>query len=142
MEEIAINVSLRNQIDEIRRIHQLVEDLAGRLRLSGDVSLALMLSLEEVLTNVIQYGYQDSDEHQIEVRIVTLGDSIHLEVEDDGRPFNPLDVPEPATDLPLEERPLGGLGVFLVRKLMDSVQYRRRQGHNLLHMEKSVAEKS
>jgi len=71
---------------------------------------------------------------------LTLGSGeITIEVEDDGQPFNPLEAPEPDTTKSLEDRLVGGLGVYLVRKLMDGLEYRRHEGKNLLVMKKHVS---
>lgn len=97
------------------------------------------LALDEILTNVISYGYNDGLEHIIYIRGCVSKETITVEVEDDGRPFNPLDAPEPDVTASIEERPIGGLGIHLVRKLTDHQEYHRREGKNLLVMKKNIA---
>ena len=100
--------------------------------------VALNLALEEILVNVIAHGYQGSADHQIIVRLALDDGEVRAEVEDDARPFNPLEAPEPDLSKPLEERPIGGLGIHLTRKMMDGLVYRRQGDKNLLVMRKKV----
>ena len=131
-------ILFKNQLAEIERLGQVMEEFAALHHLPPNLVFELNLALEEILTNVISYGYDDSDEHEILIRLSCKGEEITAEVEDDGRPFNPLEAAEPDTDKPLEERSVGGLGIHLVRKLMDDVEYKRQQGKNLLAMKKRI----
>src|SRR5690349_2616546 len=81
------------------------------------------LALEEFVTNSIKYGYNDAEEHSIDVNIRLSEAELVLTLIDDGRPFNPLEAPEPQLDLPVEERPIGGLGIYMVRKMSDRMTY-------------------
>ena len=103
----------------------------------------LHLALDETLTNVVSYGYRDGLEHTILVRMRMLSTEharrIEVEVEDDGEPFNPLEARAPDVHATIEDRPIGGLGIYLVRRVMDDLEYRRQQGKNVLVMRKTVA---
>jgi serine/threonine-protein kinase RsbW len=96
------------------------------------------LALEEILANIISYGYADDREHEITVSLDAQPGEVRVDVEDDGRPFNPLESPEPYTGDSLEDRPVGGLGIHLVRALMDGLEYRRQGDRNLLTMKKTT----
>jgi serine/threonine-protein kinase RsbW len=133
-----LSVTAKNDLAELARVSHLVEDFGARHALSPPLIFEVNLALDEVLTNVISYGYDDHGTHNITVRITLRARELVLEVEDDGRPFNPLEVRPPAVDQPVEQRPVGGLGVFLVRKMMDELEYRRVHGKNLLVMRKST----
>jgi serine/threonine-protein kinase RsbW len=98
------------------------------------------LVLEEIVTNVILYGCEDGLEHEISVRLSWEDPYIKLEVEDDGRPFNPLEAPPPDTGKPLAERQVGGLGIHLVREMMDELEYRRENDKNLLTLKTKTRE--
>jgi anti-sigma regulatory factor (Ser/Thr protein kinase) len=98
----------------------------------------LNIALEEILTNIISYGYTDDREHVIRVRLSVQPGEVKAEVEDDGQPFNPFEAPEVDTAKPLEERAIGGLGIHLVRKLMDGLEYQRQEGKNLLVIKKHL----
>jgi len=130
------SIELKNDLSEIKRMSQIVVEFCAINGLPPDILFALNLSIEEVLTNVISYGYEDNEEHQILVRMNIKEDEVWVEVEDDGRPFNPLEVDEPALDKSLEDRPIGGLGIHLVRNYMDGLEYRRNGDKNLLKLKK------
>lgn len=134
-----MSIRIRNDLAEIQRIHDAVTSFGGRCRLPEEVRFALDLSLEEVLVNVISYGFSDQGMHEIEVRVRVNGNQLTAEVEDDGLAFNPLEQPEPDTSQPLEERPVGGLGIHLLRRLMQRLEYQRRGEKNVLVMNKSWA---
>lgn len=131
-------ISFKNQLTEIERLGQVVEDFAESHSLPPKLTFELNVALEEILTNVISYGYSDADEHDILLRLAYANGTVIAEVEDDGQPFNPLAAPPPDTNAPLEERRVGGLGIHLVRKLMDGVAYRREEEKNRLTMQKRV----
>ncbi|HEX3026476.1 MAG TPA: ATP-binding protein [Clostridia bacterium] len=97
------------------------------------------MSLDEILTNTVGYGFKDSEEHEIIVKFVLYNKTLTIEIRDDGIPFNPLKQPEPDLSQNIEERPIGGLGIHLVRKMMDAVDYRREEGCNILTIKKHIA---
>jgi len=131
-----IYIELKNDLSEINRLSERVNDFAEANNLSPKTLFALNLSLEEVITNVISYGFDDDKEHQILVHIYSIGGEISVEIEDDGKPFNPLQVDEPDLTIPLEERPIGGLGIHLIRNYMDDLEYKRDGYKNILRMKK------
>jgi serine/threonine-protein kinase RsbW len=93
----------------------------------------LELILEEVVVNVFRYAYPEDQPGTIAVGCsVDPAEGLHVQVRDRGRAYNPLDAPIPDLTLDIEDRPIGGLGVFLVRHLADSVTYRRENGENVL----------
>jgi serine/threonine-protein kinase RsbW len=91
------------------------------------------LLLEEVLVNVFLYAYRADETGEAEVGYaVPAANCLLLEVRDSGRAYNPLEREAPELDLPLEERPIGGLGIFLLKSMAESVSYRRENGRNIL----------
>ena len=88
------------------------------------------------MTNTIGYGYDDGGEHSIDVVLHIEGDTLTVEIADDGRALDPLPAPEPHLGAPPEERVVGGLGIYLVRKTMDGVAYRRQDGRNVVTLTK------
>lgn len=92
------------------------------------------LVAEEGLSNIIRHAYTDGARHSIEVTLELDGGEIELVLRDDGRPFNPLAAPAPDLDRPPEERPEGGLGVLLLKTLVDRADYRRESGANVLRL--------
>lgn len=131
---------LRNDLAELQRLNQLVSDFAESHGLPSELVFRLTLVLEEIITNVISYGYEDEMEHEISVRLSWEDPDMKIEVEDDGRPFNPLEAPPPDMVKPLAERPVGGLGIHLVREMMDKLEYRRENDKNLLVLKTRVRE--
>ncbi|MGQ0592993.1 MAG: ATP-binding protein [Gammaproteobacteria bacterium] len=133
-----LSVKLKSDLAELERLAQIVAEFGERHRLSSQALFHANLALEEILANVISYAYGDSKEHHISVCLLVEEGELTVEVEDDGRPFNPLEAPEPDIQKPLEERRAGGLGIHLVRNLMDRLEYQRQDGRNLLIMVKKV----
>lgn len=112
--------------------------IGSRDGLPGADYLAL-LAVEELVTNCIKYGYDDTFEHWIHIGIRLSGTELVVVIRDDGHPFDPRSLPEPDTDLPVEERPIGGLGIHLLRNLFDALDYSRVDGHNQVVLRKQVA---
>ena len=125
---------LRNDPTESRRIEGWMKSFAEAACLSPAARNAFDHALVEWVTNVISHAYDDTREHWIAVRFLTSPGQARVEVEDDGRAFNPLTLPPVDTTAPLEQRAIGGLGVHMIRQFMDSVQYRRAEGRNILTM--------
>ena len=103
-----------------------------------EVQYLANLAVEELITNCIKYGYEDAADHIIEVKLQISGNELALTVTDDGRPFNPLELPEPDIHLPIEERPIGGLGIYLLRRMSDHMDYVRAAGKNCVRLRKSM----
>lgn len=133
-----ILVELKSNLSEIGRMSETIDEFCASNKLPPDTGFALNLSLEEVITNIIKYAYDDNDEHIILVRLYINRGQVYIEVEDDGRPFNPLEVEPPDIHKPIEERPIGGLGIHLVKNHMDSLDYIRNGDRNLLIMTKKA----
>jgi anti-sigma regulatory factor (Ser/Thr protein kinase) len=133
-----LTIAIKNDLAEIGRVSRIVTDFVTRNRLPAKLAFDLNLSLDEILTNIISYGYEGDGERQIDIRCTLAEDGVTVEVEDDGRPFNPIETPEPDLSALLEDRPIGGLGVHLVRQLMDQLEYRRLERKNLLIMKRRI----
>jgi anti-sigma regulatory factor (Ser/Thr protein kinase) len=98
-------------------------------------SRKFLIALDDLVNNVISYGYEDPDgEHTVRIRAQVVGDVVSVVLEDDGRPFNPLQQAKPDVESGLEEREIGGLGIHLVREILDDVHYERRGDRNVLTM--------
>ena len=97
------------------------------------------LVIEELVTNCIKYGYGDTNEHNIEIELKYVAAGLTVTVTDDGQRFNPLELPEPDVNLPVEERSIGGLGIHLLRKMSDRIDYSWENGHNRLTLHKTLA---
>ncbi len=95
----------------------------------------IQLAAEEAIVNVINYAYP-SGTGEIEIGCSSEKGRLTIEITDSGNPFNPLSMPEPNINAPLEDRRIGGLGVYMYRRLMDKVEYRREKGRNILTLVK------
>jgi anti-sigma regulatory factor (Ser/Thr protein kinase) len=127
---------IANDINEIERVAEWVDEFGAKNHLSNEVLIALNVSLDEIINNIISYGYEDSGPHSILVRLELQGTTVEAVVEDDGKPFNPLLVPAP--DLITQPRQIGGVGLHFVRNLMDHLEYARREGTNQLRLSKEL----
>jgi serine/threonine-protein kinase RsbW/sigma-B regulation protein RsbU (phosphoserine phosphatase) len=132
-------LSLKNDPAEIARLAPLVAAFCARHALAEATAAQLTLVLDEAITNIISYAYDDAGEHEISVRISLAPGTLIAELVDDGREFDPLQVAAPDLAAPLVERAVGGLGVHLMRRLMDDIRYRREGARNHLVLAKRIA---
>jgi anti-sigma regulatory factor (Ser/Thr protein kinase) len=128
-------IRIANRIAEMTRVAELVDSFGVHHDLPNDIVVALNVSLDEILNNIISYAYDDAGRHDIAVRLVLRPGYVEVVVEDDGKPFNPLLAPAP--DLSGKSR-LGGVGLHFVRKLTDHLEYARREGINELRFAKKL----
>ena len=132
-----LRLQIENNISELNRLNALLEQLAKEWKIPKEISFQINLALEEMVTNIINYGYEDKSSHTITLSFILHGSVIIIQIEDDGRAFNPLTAPEPDTTEPAEKRKIGGLGIHLVKKLMDTVTYARKNDKNILTIQKN-----
>ena len=105
-----------------------------------DLRFKLRLSIEETVENVVQYAYKDSiGWMEVETNLDDKALMLTVTLKDAGKPFNPLEMPDPDITLSVEEREIGGLGIYLCKQLMDEVTYRYEDGCNILTMKKNIA---
>ncbi len=129
---------LSNDIRQIPELAAFVEALAEELSLNPAEAMSLNLALEEAVTNVMMYAYPAGVTGQVELEVDALPGRLVFELSDSGVPFDPTAAPDADISLGVEERPIGGLGIFLVRQIMDSVEYARRGGKNILTLTKKL----
>jgi anti-sigma regulatory factor (Ser/Thr protein kinase) len=130
---------LSNDIRQIPELAAFVEALAEETSLNPAEAMSLNLALEEAVTNVMMYAYPAGVTGQVELDVDALPGRLVFELSDSGVPFDPTAAPDADISLGVEERPIGGLGIFLVRQIMDSVEYARRGGKNILTLTKKLA---
>ena len=134
------SITIANKRAEISNVIEAFDGFRQYHDLSGKVAYAIELALDELISNIIDYAYEEEEVHQIQIAIELADNEISLQIVDDGRPFNPFseERPVPDTQSPLEERPIGGLGLHLVTTLMDSYEYRFENGKNCLILKKKT----
>jgi len=119
----SIELRLKNDIAEVPRLAAIVDEFCARHALSPAIANKFNLAFDEALTNIISYAYSDGKEHEIVVCLAIADGAMSAELADDGRFFDPLQLKPPDTTAPIEERKIGGLGVYFIKSLMDDVRY-------------------
>lgn len=127
---------LPNNTAALPQLVDAVTAFCGAHRLDDRTCHDLNLALEEAVSNVMLYAYDDDLPHTVLVRLAREAGCVRATIEDEGTAFNPLDAPTPDLDVPIEQRQIGGLGIFFVQELMDEVTYARRNGKNVLDLVK------
>ena len=136
MKHSEVKVTVKNRIEDLLRVNSLFESFATQHDISGRLRYHLLVSIEEILTNIIKYGFDEEGVHPIHITFRRVEEQIEMEFEDRGREFNPLEIGEPDLDSPIEDRQLGGLGIHLVKKMVDEAKYRREGDRNILLLRK------
>ena len=132
------SIVLSNEISEIARLNGFIEDLASEFSLAPDVVFNINLVIEEAVVNIINYAYPKDEHESIYLSARMHEDSIVLVLTDTGKEFDPTMAPEVDVTLSAEERQIGGLGIFLIRQIMNEVRYERIDGKNVLTLEKKL----
>ena len=123
---------LSSSHEELPELVEAVEALGERDGWPGELTFRVSLVIDELAQNVVDYAYQDRP-GDVEVAVTSEPEAIIIEIIDEGRPFDPLtQAPEPDLTSPIEDRPIGGLGVHFTKTLMDDVEYCRESGRNHL----------
>ena len=135
--ERQMKLRIANDLAELSRVAESVEEFCAGLGLPPGCAFKLNVAIEELLTNTISYGYDDSARHELAIDITREGETIVTELSDDARPFDPLNAPPPDLESAIEDRRIGGLGVHLVKTLMDDVAYAYRDGRNHITLRKN-----
>lgn len=126
----SLSIKIETQLKELERLFAAVEAFGQKDHWSPDVIFRVNLVLEELTINIIHYGH-DEGIHEIDITLTSHPDALTIEIRDDGRPFDPLhDAPAPDVTSALEDRPVGGLGHYLVRTMMDDIHYQREGDRN------------
>jgi len=123
---------------ELERIQLVIEELADEWEISFALSNTINLALEEAFTNLVKYAYKDEDPHSIEIQFERKTDRVVITLIDDSPPYDPTGKEDPDISLSAEERPIGGLGIFLIKKLMDEVEYKQVGSLNHFIMTKHI----
>jgi serine/threonine-protein kinase RsbW len=130
---------LKNDLSELERVMSFVSELCARNSIPPETEYDLNLALDEIVTNVARHAHRDGGEHHFTLHIALSKEEFVARIEDDGMEFNPLNHPIPNLDAPLEERKEGGLGIYLVRQIMTTVDYQRIAGKNVVTLRKKLA---
>jgi len=126
-------------VEEVTRLSAFVKDFLGKLEMDRKVAAGLRLALEETAVNVINYAYPEGETGSLTILADTNHQEVRFTLIDSGMPFDPTTVLEADTTLDAQNRPIGGLGVLLTRRLTDSISYTRVEGQNVLTLTKSIS---
>ena len=129
---------LTNRSSELSTLCEQLERMGETLKLSRRSIFEINLAMDEIFTNIISYGFTDQAEHAVRVCVSADSDRLTLVVEDDGVPFNPVERLTAHVPDNVESCKIGGLGIHLVKNLVDEISYRRCGGKNILTLKKTV----
>ena len=132
------SIVLANEISEISRLGDFIEDIGNEFSLAPDVIFNLNLVLEEAVVNIINYAYPKEEHEFIYLSAKMHEGSIVIVLTDTGKEFDPTMAPEADVTLSADDRQIGGLGIFLIRQIMNEVRYERIDGKNILTLEKKL----
>lgn len=132
------NVSVSGSAEGVREVARAFDTFSASNGLPGSLVRAVHVALDELLSNTVRSGFAPGQTGRIDVRFGVAGGVLDVLIVDDGLPFDPLARVDPDTRAPLEARPIGGLGIYLVRQLVDSVNYERLGPENRLHLKKRI----
>lgn len=131
-------IIIKNQLDELERINQFIEEIGEELGLDMELQMNLNLVIEEMVVNVISYAYPEGTENNIELTVNSNGMELTFVLSDNGKEFDPTLMEDTDTDVNPADRRIGGMGIYIVKHIMDTVSYQRQQGKNLLTMTKKI----
>ena len=129
---------LKNEISEINKLAVFIEELGEELNLAPDLVFNLNLVLEEAVSNVILYAYPKEEQQEIVLTAKMSDKNLIFVLTDAGKEFDPTQAPDADVTLSAEERQIGGLGIFLIRQIMNKVEYQRIDGKNVLTLGKQL----
>lgn len=129
---------IKNDISEISKLATFIGELSEELNFTPELNFNLNLVLEEAVSNVILYAYSKEVQKEINLLANISDNNLIFVLTDSGKEFDPTKVPDADVTLSAEEREIGGLGIFLIRQIMDTVEYQRIDGKNVLTMRKQL----
>lgn len=129
---------IKNNIDELNKVAEFIEELGEKKEYDMALIMQLNLVLEEAISNIILYAYPQKMGEEILLSFSDLNNSIIFTISDSGVAFDPTKVEEADITLSAEERGIGGLGIFLIRQIMDEVKYERIENKNILTITKNL----
>jgi serine/threonine-protein kinase RsbW len=129
---------IRNDLNDLRGVAAATTEFLETNHASQEVIFAANLAIEEMVSNIVKYGYSDGLQHQIDIQLSLGTNVLEIEICDDGGPFDPFAYPVPRPSSPGEKRQGGGLGIHFVRNILDGLNYVRREGQNIVRLTKRL----
>ena len=131
-------IVLPNDVQEVPQLAAFVDEVCEQLGFDMSATMQMNLALEEAVVNVMNYAYPAGTKGEVCIAAEAEADTLMFTIVDSGIAFDPTEKDEVDTTLSAEERQIGGLGIYLVRQLMDDVEYERRDGRNILKLTKKL----
>lgn len=129
---------LTNNLSELETLAVTLDEFCTANSIPKEIFYEINLCLDELVTNIISYGYDDDIEHDILLKLEYDSGILKVELADDGKEFNPLNSAEPDINLEIENKPIGGLGIFFVKNKIDDIKYTRKNNQNILILKKKL----
>lgn len=136
MEKYCKHIRLSNDVQEIPLLNAFVDEICELNGLDDMTTMQMNLAIEEAVVNVMNYAYPEGTKGFVDITSMSDDEYLQFVISDNGKPFDPTTKEEVDTTLPVEKRRIGGLGIFLVRKMMDNVKYEYKDGQNILTLRK------
>ena len=131
-------LKLKNQISELERVNQFVGEIGDELGLDMELQMNLNLVMEEMVSNIIFYAYPEGKTADIELAAESHGKELTFVLTDRGKMFDPTAKEDADPDVNPMDRDIGGMGIYIVKNIMNEVTYQRLEGKNLLTMKKDI----
>ena len=132
------SIQLKNRSGDLNKLNRFLNNFSRSHSLDSYSRQTFRLCLEEIFTNILRYAFRDENRHRIDFHFRCENNSVVISIVDDGIPFNPLTNPRPDVRAALKDRQVGGLGIHLIRSLMDRVSYERKNNKNMLTIKKTI----
>ena len=137
-EDKQITFSLTGSLSELDHLSDKLKMVGERWNIGEKTVLQMNLALDELFTNVVNYGIDNQAHQKVTFTLDHCGKEIRIVVTDSGKPFDPTRAPKPELNLPLHKQPVGGLGIFLMRQYTDKIEYRRENEKNIVTLTKKI----
>jgi anti-sigma regulatory factor (Ser/Thr protein kinase) len=138
MDKYSKSITLSNDVQEVPLLSSFVDEVCEVRGLDEMVTMQMNLAIEEAVVNVMTYGYPEGTKGYVDISALSDDSGLTFVISDSGKPFDPTTKGDVDTTLPAEKRSIGGLGIHLVKKMMDSIKYEYKDGHNILTLKKNV----
>ncbi|MGD8782289.1 MAG: ATP-binding protein [Ignavibacteria bacterium] len=128
------SLTVKNDLKELNNIAEFIEDLSNKFSIEDGKKFDINLCIDEIVTNIIKYSYKDYNNHEIGINIAPINNELIATVTDDGNEFNPLKHNVYDITKGIYDKPIGGLGIYLVKQKADKIEYVRNNNKNILRL--------
>jgi serine/threonine-protein kinase RsbW len=135
----SVDLEIHNDLSEIAVVRDTLDRLGSELEVPSRALMQLQVALDEIVSNVVKYSWPDGHKHKFLVRITVLATGVALDIFDDGQPFDPRSAPEPNPPIEGQRPRPGGVGIHMIKKLVDDLSYERIDGRNHTCLTKKCA---